>query len=382
MKKLVNGKVVDIKNIDLFELAAEGAAIDRTLPNIIPRDKLDLDFEIVDEMISIYRNFYNILPFPLYSIDTNIKYCAAGLVIMRETRVKNKMWVDEGLFICIDEETKLCLGFVNKSWGIVKFDELKNTGLDLSQYKGDVGYEEFVWVIASLFKKSGTEDYYKVFMSNFVEACGNQAIVMRWELSNILQFGNTPERLNLPDDKIVDLVTKTTYSLDIFVAGTRNTKSQEQVWGINSDTVASQTKKVNVYGYDLYMKPAVRDGAIIRAGDDKMKQVELFGINSLFCTLCSIKSNDSSDTFSSYKGFIADNNFVYLIDSRLFVAKSRNYVDAKEIARGVEIYSYSDGIVYIIKPKILKAGIRKENIYSYNLQDGNLRLCKIQFARI
>ena len=89
MKKLVNGRIVDIKNIDIFEKAAEGTAINRTLPNIIPNDTLNLDFDIIEIYINAYKKFYASLPFPLYGVDTDLKYCAAGLFIKKETRRAN-----------------------------------------------------------------------------------------------------------------------------------------------------------------------------------------------------------------------------------------------------------------------------------------------------
>ena len=45
MRKLVNGKVIDIKNMELFEKASEGIAINRTLKNALPTSKLDINFE-------------------------------------------------------------------------------------------------------------------------------------------------------------------------------------------------------------------------------------------------------------------------------------------------------------------------------------------------
>ena len=56
MRKLVNGKIVDIQNIELFEKAAEGMAIGRTLSNVIPNESLDLNFDIVEKYIEAYKS--------------------------------------------------------------------------------------------------------------------------------------------------------------------------------------------------------------------------------------------------------------------------------------------------------------------------------------
>ena len=386
MRKLVNGKIVDIQNIELFEKAAEGMAIGRTLSNVIPNESLDLNFDIVEKYIEAYKEFYTSLPFPLYGVDTDLKYCTAGLYIKKKVDISTKMWTSDGLYISIDPDRLLALGFINNSWGIVKVDSIKEDNLDIQSYRGELGFDDFVWILATLFTGASAAAYYKVFMQKFVAACSNQALVLKWELSNILTFGNVPSKIYIPTDRIVNLDKNLYYILDIFVAGTRETKQKQHVWnltgsGSDSDMVL-KPKLIKVYGYDLYEKPITFDESNLKPGQDKIKPVEMFGINSLFCTLCSIKEVGSEEDFASFQGIVSDNNFVFSVRNRIFVAHARNYVEAKEVARGVEIYSYKAGIVYFVKPKIVAPGIRKEVIYSYSLVDGNLRLCKIQFVRV
>lgn len=383
MRKLVNGRIVDIQNIELFELAAEGIAKNSTLTNIIPNESLKIDFTLAEKCIEVYKRFYSSLPFPLYGIDSDLKYCCAGLYIKRCTGIDNTMWTDNGLYITIDEDKLLALGFINNSWGIVSVDCIKACNLNIQDYKGAVGFSDFIWVLGALSNNQSTSGYYREFMAKFVEACNNQPMVLKWELSNILVFGNIPERIELKSDKIVDLDGKSEYSLDIFVAGIRETGEKQYVWNLSSeDDMELRSKTVKVYGYDLYMKPTEFDSGDIKPGDDKLKRASLIGMNSLFCSLCSIKQVTGTDDFDHYKGLISDNNLVYSIRNRVFVAKTRKYVEPKEIARGVEIYSCKQNIVYLCKPKIVTPGVRKEVIYSYSLADESLRLCKIQFVRV
>lgn len=381
MRKLVNGKIVDIKNIEIFEKAAEGMAINRTISNVIPNESLDIDFDIVERYIDAYKTFYTSLPFPLYGIDTDIKYCCAGIYIKKMVETDAIFWTNNGLYINIDKERLLALGFVNNSWGIVAVDSIKDDNINPQMYGSELGFEEFIWVLACLFKGTNTAAYYREFMPKFVDACNNQAVVLKWELSNILSFGNIPNRMGIPENKIINIDKNSEYMLDIYVAGTRETKESQHVWNLSSGDDYTIPKTTKVYGYDLYEKPIISDDAQIKPGQDKIKQTELFGINSLFCTLCSIREIGNEEDFASFRGIVSDNNFVFVIRNRVFVAKARNYVEAKEVARGVDVYSYKAGIVYFVKSKFVAPGIKKEVIYSYSLADGSLRLCKIQFVR-
>ena len=380
MKKVVNGKTINIDNIDLFEAAAEGAAIGRTLPNIIPNSKLDIDFDFVESIISVYKNYYASLPYPLYYIDCKMKYVCAGLLIKKEKALKNKMWIDNGLFICIDEYRMLCLGFVNNSWGVINVKEIKNDTMDIMDYDDELGYDEFVWVLAQLFQGKSTESYYNNFMKQFVDACGGQSMIMKWELGNMLSFSEIPNKMYFTNNRIHDYKNNGYYYLDVFLAGKMN--SDKKIIRM-ANKVTEDTQKVSVYGYDIYFKRIIDNEERARAGSDKVKVVEMYGMNSLFCTICSIKMNSESSDFPIYTGYIDENNnFVFLVNGRLFLAKENMYVEPLEIARNVEIYSYKDNVIYINKFSNISAGIRKEKIYSYDIESKKTKLCKIQFSRV
>ena len=200
----------------------------------------------------------------------------------------------------------------------------------------------------------------------------------------MLTFGNVPEKLNLPENKIQGLDTKTQYSLDIFTAGTRlSREKQTYISLVGNGGISDRQKEIKVYDFDLYSKPINRTGYKIKPGTDKMKSTEVYGINTLFFTLCSIKNASDQDKFSDFSGFICDNNLVFCVDGRVFVTSASKFTEAYEIARGVEIYSYDRNTVYIsVIQKVDRGdGVKKEQIYSYSLIDKQLRLCKIQFDR-
>ena len=381
LKKKVNGKTVDIQNIEVFEKAAEGMAINRTTASTISNIPENI-MEKAKEYIELYMSFYKSLPFPLYAIDSNIKYVTIGCFIKKKSQNKPKLWVSNALYICIDEETGIAIQFINMTWGFIKVETIKEDNTNLEEYQEECGFGDFIWALAKILKKQSTSTYYNEFMGEFIKACNGQPMVLKWELGNILEFGRIPDRIEFKHNQVTDLNSGDIYTLDIYITGLRETKKKQHVWSLFDDEVEPTVKPkyVKQYGFDTFRKEIVTDDNKIEPNCDKIKKVEMFGMTSLFNTMCAIKNAAEHETFEDYQGFIADGSLVYVINNRVFIAKAHRFVEPKEVARGVELYSYDRGIVYFLKSKHIAKGIKKETVYSYSLKDGNLRLCKIMFV--
>lgn len=381
MKKKVNGKIVDIKNINVFEQAAEGLAINRSTSSTTA-DTIQADLYDIKEYVLLYNAIYQSLPYPLYALDNNIKYATLATFIKRKTTKSPKMWINGGLFICIDEENNIAVNFVNRTWAVVRVPKQLEDNTNMQLYKDDCGFADLMWALSRVLKKETTSAYYSSFMKEFVDACNGQPMVLKWELGNILDFGRIPSRQIFEANKIVDLESHKAYILDIFVAGTKETKDKQYSFSLLSeDEPELKPKVIKQYGFDVYEKKNSENGQV-KPNDDKIKKCELYGMTSVFNTLCFIKSMTEQQSFDEYRGFITDNILVYVVRGRLYVAKASNFVEPKEIARGIELYAFDDGLIYFVKPQTIAKGIRKETIYSYSLKDNNLRLCKIQFMSV
>lgn len=381
MKKKVNGKIVDIKNINVFEQAAEGLAINRSTSSTTA-DTIQADLYDIKEYVLLYNAIYQSLPYPLYALDNNIKYATLATFIKRKTTKSPKMWINGGLFICIDEENNIAVNFVNRTWAVVRVPKQLEDNTNMQLYKDDCGFADLMWALSRVLKKETTSAYYSSFMKEFVDACNGQPMVLKWELGNILDFGRIPSRQIFEANKIVDLESHKAYILDIFVAGTKETKDKQYSFSLLSeDEPELKPKVIKQYGFDVYEKKNSENGQV-KPNDDKIKKCELYGMTSVFNTLCFIKSMTEQQSFDEYRGFIIDNILVYVVRGRLYVAKASNFVEPKEIARGIELYAFDDGLIYFVKPQTIAKGIRKETIYSYSLKDNNLRLCKIQFMSV
>lgn len=58
-------------------------------------------------------------------------------------------------------------------------------------------------------------------MPSFVQACKNQPMVLKWELSNMLKFGYVPKKQVFLNNSLIDRQKNLIYSIDIYVAGMR-----------------------------------------------------------------------------------------------------------------------------------------------------------------
>lgn len=379
MKKLVNGKVINIDNIELFELAAEGLALQNTAISTT-NDGVDgnLNSPLVRRYIKQYDIFFKAMPYPLYAIEADIKYATLGNFIKAFSKEKINMWVDKGLYIKLDAETGMTLKIVNNTWSIVYVKDRKTDNTSMSNFTNSVGYTEYNWLLKKIINKETTANFYTEFMPDFVKACNGQPMVLKWELENILTFGAIPNRMEFKDNSILCPQADEEYTLDIYCTGTIDTDEKIQSWSLSDDNGGSNIryKQMKTYGFDVYAKAL--HGA---SGDSgKLSKCKLNGMHNLFMQLCGIKNATDMPKFPVYQGIIDDTNLVFTVDKRLFIAKSNRLVEPKDIASGVELFSMDNGKVYFIKSKKINESISKESLYSYNIRDGAVKLCKIVFS--
>jgi hypothetical protein len=385
MKKIVNGKMVDVYNVELFERAAESLAINRLVASNIA-DRINVGSETINNCIKVYEACHKAMPYPLYAIESNAKYAAIAAYIKKVVGERVEMWVDNALFIWMNREKGSALKIMASTWSIVNINEDKEDNTRLDDYFAEPGYAEYCWVLMQIENKQSTASYYEEFMQDFVEACNHEPLIMQWELGNILNFGPVPDALTLTTNKVLDLETKSEYSLDIFVAGTRDVGSTEYVMSFNLGSKKGmdvRQKQVKVYDYDTYEKPASANKSYIKAepdkAGDKLQKSKLPGILNIFRTLTSIRIGSEADKFEEFTGFLSDGDLVYTVKNRIFVCKAYKFVETKEIATGMKLISFDRGLIYMARDELIGNGVYKEKIYSYCIRDGSVRLCKIHF---
>lgn len=376
MKKLINGKVVDIKNMNLFEMAAEGLALQRTATSNTS-DALDTSTDSVKirRLIKQYDLFYKYMPYPLYAIEQDIKYAALGSFLKKISNEKMDMWIDNGLNIIINQETGMTLKIVNNTWSLVYTKESRIDNVDMQYYKDSIGFDEYTWVLNKIISKENTGDFYKVFMPDFVAACNGQSMIIKWELENMLTFGKIPNRMTFKANRIIDTDKELEYSLDIYFTGYAVVDDGKKVSRICADGMCREASKpkIKTYEFEAYSK------ACNSSMNNKQTKCNVNGLHSLFLELCGIKSANEMATFPDFYGMIQDNNLVFTIDRTLFVAKANRLLEPIDIASGVELYAVESNKVYFIKSYRINDSITKDVMYSYNIKEKTTKLCKILF---
>ena len=379
MRKLVNGKVIDINNIELFELAAEGLALQNTATSSTNDGiEANINSPLVRKYIKQYDVFFKAMPYPLYAIESDIKYATLGNFLKSLSKEFITMWVNHGLNIKLDKDTGMTLRIVNNTWSIVYVTDVIPDNTSLELFKDCVGYNEYSWLLKKIINKETTANFYMEFMPDFVKACNGQPMVIKWELENILTFGNVPNKIELLPNKIINPEADEEYSLDIFCTGTAETDDTITSFNITSSNCGGKLryKSIKTYGYDAYMKP-LSDGT---KATGKLEKCKLSGLNNLFMQLCAIKASNEMSKFPYFEGIVSDNNLVFSIDKRLYVTKSNRIMESKDIAHGVELYAVEKGKIYFIKSKKINDRISKDSLYSYTIKNDTVRLCKVVFS--
>ena len=336
--------------------------------------------ETVIKYLKQYDMFFKAMPYPLYAVEADIKYVTLANFIKAINKNAAKMWIDKGLHIQIDPTTNMTLHIVNNTWGI-EYTEPHEDNTNIREYEGCVGHAEYNWLLYKILKRESTANYYETFMKEFIDACNGNDMIIKWELEHILEFGKLPNRIELHDNKVLDINNNCEYTLDIFVSKTVDSGEKTTTWGLSGNGITSRqtSKQVKIYGFDSYVKSLSNEAFRYKDMPDKLTKTDITGLQNMFITLTGIKNAKDRKTFPIYKGVIVDNSLVFTVDGSLFVTKSNRISDCKEIARGIEIYGVDRNNIYFTKDKRITETISKEHIYCYNLGDRSIRLCKIGF---
>lgn len=382
MKKLVNGKVINIENIELFEKGFEGLVLNKKASSDV-KDTLDSDNELVRKCVNAYNSVINTLPFPLFAIESNCKYAfIANYILNKVEGIKeDAIFVNECICIMIEDKKQLKLMY--KTWAIEKYTGKPDTAksINLDQFKNEVEYKEMRWCYNKLVNGESIGAYYKEFMKSFIDACNCSSMTLNWELKNILNFGYVPDEIEIDKNRIVCPSKKYQYFLDVFCTGKRKSNDSvlEIVVGPNP-RIAQKNKLVKVYDFDVYGK-LLSDGDIDKKAENKIEKKQLDGMASVFETIVGIGIDSDTVEKVVYRGIIDEDDMFFEINGRIYQCETNKYSTAELIAANVSIYSYENGRLYIKNSTKLPSGVYKDHIFSVDTATKKARLCRTSFRQ-
>lgn len=380
MKKKVNGKVVDIDNIELFRSAFEGLAMSKNVVSNIS-NTIEEQTKLAKDCIECYREAYKKLPFPLYSIESNVKYSAIASYMKKRVSDIEDIWVDDAIFIKIENNKYLKLAGCN--WAIVSKESSNEDNTNIDLYNNCTGYIEFKWVLNKLLENTDLNAYYAHFMKDFILACGRENMVIKWELSRLLDFGYVPKQIELKENNIVDLDSNDNYFLDIFYSGL--TKTNDTTLEIYIDINGNQRinkkeKYVKEYDFDAYVKNSfIDDTGASKESKRKMSLQDIDGLASLFETI--LIKGLASDRVEKviYTGLVSNDILIYQVDNTIYKCRLHKYEKSIEIANNVNLYGFESGKVYFYKDRKCLSGVIERTTYAYDINYGKLKLCRIEY---
>lgn len=381
MRKMVNGKVVDIKNIELFEKGFEGIILNKTVSSSV-KDTLNSESELVKSCVEAYNTVINSLPFPLFAIESNCKYALIADYILSKVPelTERDIYVDNGIVINIDRDTVLRLVF--KTWAIEKRQNKQTVKFSSDIYKDESEYVEMKWCIDKMIAGQPIRSYYTEFMGDFIKACNEKSMVLNWELNHILDFGYVPDELEIEDNRIINIDTDYEYFVDIFCTG--KVKSDDTVLeyvsrpGGNSK-FTYKNKLVKAYDFDVYGKQ-LKGGHLYKDENNKLEKKQLTCMAYVFNEVLHYGISDDNIDRVKYHGIIVGDELIFEVDGRLYRCSSVEYTGSPElIASKIQLYGYENGKVYIKNTQRLESGVYKDNIFAYDLGTKKARLCKTSF---
>lgn len=380
MKKKVNGVVVDIDNIELFKLAYEGKLLNKKASSKV-KDTIEDKSDLVRDLVKTYCDILDSLVFPLNMVENVLKYTMIALVLkhrMEDEYGDVQMQVDTS--ICVEIEDGKILRLLAGTWAIEStpssYKVTRNMNLDF--FKSVPGYKEYKWAYEKLLNDDDTSDFYSEFMSEFVNACKSQDIVLKWELSKILDFGYVPKQALLVKDKITDLDRNMQYYLDVYCTGRKETN--DNVLSIVTDSnglpvMETEKKKIKVYNFEVYEKGLDRIN-----NQTKKVEIECLGMGSLFDILLSEGIDDENVSNIAYTGLVEDNILLFEVNKEIYICTFKEYTKPQRIISNVNMFAFESNRLYVKRRKKLYSGIYEETIYSYELNSKKARLCKIGFS--
>lgn len=311
----------------------------------------DLDMIKVRDIIESYHRFIDGLQYPLTEAEHDLKYQTIGMYIRYEMENVEVM-IDKGIHVKIDEHRAI---YINKQdWILYDISDSsfkENLGENIEEFKGEVGYREYKWVLDRLRKGLGLENFYEVFEKDLYEKVKSVSKVER-----VLRrlYSKEVKGLKLPNNCIYVKDIDTIYNLDIVLEDRASLKTGESY--INSETGRVEKEVVDRNIFDFRFRE------VVLGGYKEIENEECITRYGCIIGLCDYLSEEYNDCMYNVtlRGFIHNGEFVVEINGEVYSTNAYSDGQLEMIGTG-RLLNIENEMVYV-------ESADKSSIYAYNTE--------------
>lgn len=367
IEKTINGRLVEISDIRIFEEGFKGM-MSTYKASSGESDRLSINNKVNEGINRVIDEYYNIIkemPFPMYSIENNLKYYIIGSILkQRITGIVAKA-EHNSLYIGIGDTT---IQFISDTWGIVS-ESIKEDIKPISYYKNEVGYKEFCWLYERIRNKKGTKGFYKQFMGDIIDACNGNVMVFKWELERMLEYGvmySDTSRVQMSNHIIIDTNENKRYRMNINIAGKKKIElGKSTEIDMVRGTVSTISKVINIYDYETVLEEDAHKNVTFNGEEEMFKSVVL-----------GILSNHTMINNIEYCGIIVYNTLIYKVENEVSIYDSGVVVEVLNNA-SIEAVEYNRVYLKVVSQE--SNYLSRIDTYCYNVDQHKLKLHKTEF---
>ena len=314
-----------------------------------------------DKVLNVYKNISNRVPFPLNSIEEDIKYCAIADGI-RSQLPSIEIWVDKGICVELNKEAKTAVRISRSQYQVFEYSNKNDK--DIVEYMNTNMFKQFNWLAERLRQTKSVKDFYTVFMKKEILSVKKNKGKFEDKLLNMLQEEEVPILMKPRANTVID--GDDMYTLDIFKVEYETGNQLEEVEIRDRQVVTRKVNEVKSY-YDYT--------TFIKNGNSKMKEIDCISIGAIFEI---IVSREEILGRLNFAGIVINGTLFFKYGGTIFKSSFGEYNEPEIVAEGARIYGFTDKAAYLIQTDKFEE-VNRDTIYK--LDNNGITICDERLYR-